>query len=245
MSPVESLSVSLEDLTETVAQLAGAQSEDLVDDEAFAWLSGEDDSPELGFGFDDFPLLPAGPELWPEASAADVGLSKILSTLPSGVVVLNGRRLRAAGVVHGGELIDAVWVDAEDHARGDTAVMAVLGAREGALAGYALEGPDVVEALPMLWRYPVVSRVDIAWVDPHAMVSAFQADGASRAVLVDGPVNGVGLFNRGQLVAVYSSAQRAPVRSPEALVELLSQTEGSVRVRQQPGTAQTRRPAQP
>src|SRR5207302_9714044 len=142
MSPVESLSVSLEDLTETVAQLAGAQSNDLVDDEAVAWLSGEDDSPELGFGFDDFPLLPAGPELWPEASAADVGLSKILSTLPSGVVVLSGRRLRAAGVVHGGELIDAVWVDAEDHARGDTAVMAVLGAQEGALAGYALDGPE-------------------------------------------------------------------------------------------------------
>ncbi|TME48934.1 MAG: hypothetical protein E6I55_03435 [Chloroflexi bacterium] len=234
MSPLESLTISIDDLTDTVAELAGARSDDTVDDTTLAWLGADDDSPDLGFGLDDFPLLPSGPELWREAEAADVGLAKLLTTLPTALVVLAGRRLRAAGVVHGGELIDAVWVDAEDHARGDTAAMAVLGAQQGTLAGYALESAEVADALPMLWRYPVASRAELAWIDPHAMAAALEADGVSRAVHVDGPVRGVALFHRGRVAAVYSSAAPVPVTSSEALVQLLTQPAGVVHVHQRP-----------
>jgi hypothetical protein len=139
--------------------------------------------------------------------------------------------LRAAAVVSGGDLIDAVWIDDEDHARGEAAGMAILGATKGSLAGYALDDPRVAEALTMLWRLPIaVSGIDMSWLDPASMLAAFRADGLDRVLVIDAPVRGIALFSRGGLVAVYSETQRSAVASPERLRSLLSQARGRLTV---------------
>ena len=131
----------------------------------------------------------------------------------------------------GGDLIDAVWIDADDHARGETAGMALLGATKGSLAGYALDDPRVAEALTMLWRLPLaVSGVELSWLDPASMLAAFRADGLDRVLVIDAPVRGIALFSRGGLVAVYSETQRSAVASPERLRSLLSQARGRLTV---------------
>ena len=91
-----------------------------------------------------------------------------LAELPPSILILTGAKLRAAAVVSGGDLIDAVWLDSDDHARGETAGMALLGATKGSLAGYALDDPRVAEALTMLWRLPVaVSGVETLVARPR------------------------------------------------------------------------------
>ena len=186
---------------------------------------------DLPFGIVDFPLLPGGRPLWVEASPDEVRLSERLSELPPSILILTGAKLRAAAVVSGGDLIDAVWIDSDDHARGETAGMALLGATKGSLAGYALDDPRVAEALTMLWRLPVaVSGVELSWLDPASMLAAFRADGLDRVLVIDAPVRGIALFSRGGLVAVYSETQRSAVASPERLRSLLSQARGRLTV---------------
>ncbi len=231
MSPHETLSITIDELAGPFVRLAGSYADDPVTDESPEWWSAVDDSPDLPFGIVDFPLLPGGRPLWVEASPDEVHLSERLSELPPSILILTGAKLRAAAVVSGGDLIDAVWIDSDDHARGETAGMALLGATKGSLAGYALDDPRVAEALTMLWRLPVaVSGVELSWLDPASMLAAFRADGLDRVLVIDAPVRGIALFSRGGLVAVYSETQRSAVASPERLRSLLSQARGRLTV---------------
>jgi hypothetical protein len=231
MSPHETLSITIDELAGPFVRLAGSYADDPVTDESPEWWSAVDDSPDLPFGLADFPLLPGGRPLWIEASPDEVHLADRLAELPPSILILTGAKLRAAAVVSGGDLIDAVWLDADDHARGETAGLALLGATKGSLAGYALDDPRVAEALTMLWRLPVaVSDVELAWLDPASMLAAFRADGLDRVLVIDAPVRGIALFSRGGLVAVYSETQRSAVASPERLRSLLSQARGRLTV---------------
>ncbi|MFZ0178283.1 MAG: hypothetical protein WAL84_00220 [Candidatus Dormiibacterota bacterium] len=231
MSPRETLSITIDELAGPFVRLAGSYADDSVADESPEWWSAVDDSPDLPFGLSDFPLLPGGRPLWVEASPDEVHLAERLAELPPSIVVLTGAKLRAAAVVSGGDLIDAVWIDAEDHACGETAGMALLGATKGSLAGYALDDPRVAEALTMIWRLPLAIRgIDLTWLDPASMLAAFHADGLDRVLVVDAPVRGIALFSRGGLVAVYSETQRSAVASPERLRSLLSQARGRLTV---------------
>src|SRR5580658_4237258 len=231
MSPHETLSITIDELAGPFVRLAGSYADDPVVEEDPEWWSAVDDAPDLPFGLSDFPLLPGGRPLWVEASPDEVHLSERLSELPPSILILTGAKLRAAAVVSGGDLIDAVWLDSDDHARGETAGMALLGATKGSLAGYALDDPRVAEALTMLWRLPVaVSGVELAWLDPASMLAAFRSDGLDRVLVIDAPVRGIALFSRGGLVAVYSETQRSAVASPERLRSLLSQARGRLTV---------------
>jgi hypothetical protein len=231
MSPRETLSITIDELAGPFVRLAGSYADDPVADESPEWWSAIDDSPDLPFGLADFPLLPGGRPLWVEASPDEVHLAERLAELPPSIVVLTGAKLRAAAVVSGGDLIDAVWIDADDHACGETAGMALLGATKGSLAGYALDDPRVAEALTMIWRLPLAIRgIDLTWLDPASMLAAFHADGLDRVLVVDAPVRGIALFSRGGLVAVYSETQRSAVASPERLRSLLSQARGRLTV---------------
>ena len=231
MSPHETLSITIDELAGPFVRLAGSYADDPVTDESPEWWSAVDDSPDLPFGLADFPLLPGGRPLWVEASPDEVHLAERLSELPPSILILTGAKLRAAAVVSGGDLIDAVWIDSDDHARGETAGMALLGATKGSLAGYALDDPRVAEALTMLWRLPVaVSGIELSWLDPASMLAAFRADGLDRVLVIDAPVRGIALFSRGGLVAVYSETQRSAVASPERLRSLLSQARGRLTV---------------
>src|SRR5579863_8339207 len=231
MSPHETLSITIDELAGPFVRLAGSYADDPIVEEDPEWWSAVDDAPDLPFGLAHFPLLPGGRPLWVEASPDEVHLADRLSELPPSILILTGAKLRAAAVVSGGDLIDAVWLDSDDHARGETAGMALLGATKGSLAGYALDDPRVAEALTMLWRLPVaVSGVELAWLDPASMLAAFRSDGLDRVLVIDAPVRGIALFSRGGLVAVYSETQRSAVASPERLRSLLSQARGRLTV---------------
>jgi hypothetical protein len=231
MSPQETLSITIDELAGPFVRLAGSYADDPVTDTAPEWWSADDSSPDLAFGLADFPLLPGGRPLWEATSPEDVNLGERLADLPPSILVLTGAKLRAAAVVSGGDLIDAVWIDADDQARGEAAGMAILGATKGSLAGYALDDPRVVEALTMLWRLPLaVAGVELSWLDAASMLAAFHADGLDRVLLIDAPVRGVALFSRGGLVAVYSETQRSAVASPDRLRSLLSQARGRLTV---------------
>jgi hypothetical protein len=231
MSPQETLSITIDELAGPFVRLAGSYADDPVTDATPEWWSADDSSPDLAFGLADFPLLPGGRPLWEATSPEDVNLGERLAELPPSILVLTGAKLRAAAVVSSGDLIDAVWIDADDQARGEAAGMAILGATKGSLAGYALDDPRVAEALTMLWRLPLAVRgIDLSWLDPASMLAAFHADGLDRVLIIDAPVRGVALFSRGGLVAVYSETQRSAVASPERLRSLLSQARGRLTV---------------
>ena len=231
MSPHETLSITIDELAGPFVRLAGSYADDPVTDESPEWWSAIDDSPDLPFGLADFPLLPGGRPLWVEASPDEVRLADRVAGMPPSILILTGAKLRAAAVVSGGDIIDAVWLDADDHARGETAALALLGATKGSLAGYALDDPRVAEALTMLWRLPLaVSGVELSWLDPASMLAAFRSDGLDRVLVIDAPVRGIALFSRGGLVAVYSETQRSAVASPERLRSLLSQARGRLTV---------------
>jgi hypothetical protein len=231
MSPQETLSISIDELAGPFVRLAGSYADDPVSDEDPEWWSSDDSSPDLAFGLADFPLLPGGRPLWAETSPENVNLAERLAELPPSILILTGAKLRAAAVVSGGDIIDAVWIDDEDQARGEAAGLAILGASKGTLAGYALDDPRVAEALTMLWRLPLaVDGIEMAWLDPASMLAAFRADGLDRVLVIDAPVRGIALFSRGGLVAVYSETQRSAVASPERLRSLLSQARGRLTV---------------
>ncbi len=231
MSPQETLSITIDELAGPFVRLAGSYADDPVTEETPEWWSASDDAPDLAFGIADFPLLPGGRPLWAETSPENVHLAEQLADLPPSILILTGAKLRAAAVVSGGDIIDAVWIDADDQARGEAAGMAILGATKGSLAGYALDDPRVAEALTMLWRLPLaVSDVELSWLDPASMLAAFRADGLDRVLVIDAPVRGIALFSRGGLVAVYSETQRSAVASPERLRSLLSQARGRLSV---------------
>ena len=233
MSPQDTLSVSIDDITEPIAELVGEHSAVADrDEDATSWLGGLDDSPELGFDVDSFPLLPHGDVLWPDTPAEDAAVTERLSSLDAALIVLTGPRLHAAGVVRDGDLIDAVWVDSADHARGETAAIALLGAREGVIAGYALDSFEVAEAIPMLWRLPRGDAIATAWVDGQALLTSLLEDREDHALLIDGPERAVGLFSGGRAIAVYTSTDPAPVTSTDLLLDVMRKPGTTLRVLQ-------------
>ncbi|HEX6538591.1 MAG TPA: hypothetical protein VF155_05375 [Candidatus Dormibacteraeota bacterium] len=245
LAPGETLTLTVDDITEPLAELVGERAEAPDDDDALARLSGHDDSPDLGFDIDSFPLLPGGPALWVEAAAEMIPLAERIGSLDAALIVLTGPRLRAAGVIRNGELIDAVWVDSADHARGETAAMALLGAREGTLAGYALDGDDVAEAVPMLWRLPRGEAIDTAWVDAAGLVASLLADNDEHVLLIEGTERAAGLFSGGAVVAAYTASAPTPVRSIDILVDAMSRPATKLRVLQRRTPQITRRAPTP
>lgn len=233
MSPQDTLSVSVDEITEPIAELVGGNS-DVADrdDAATSWMEGFDDSPDLGFDVESFPLLPSGDVLWPETAAQDAGLRERMSSLDSALVVLTGPRLRGAGVVRDGDLIDAVWVDSADHARGETAAMALLGARDGTISVHSLGSIDVAEAIPMLWRLPRGEPIATAWVDASALVTSLEQDREDHALLIEGPLRAVGLFSGGRPLAVYTSTSPVPVTSTDLLLDAMRRPGTTLRVLQ-------------
>lgn len=233
MSPQDTLSMSVDEITEPIAELVGGHGEVADrDDGATSWMEGFDDSPDLGFDVDSFPLLPSGEVLWPATPAQDAGLRERIGTLDSALVVLSGPRLRGAGVVRDGDLIDAVWVDSADHARGETAAMALLGARDGTISVYALDSIDVAEAIPMLWRLPRGEPIATAWVDASALVTSLEQDREDHALLIEGPLRAVGLFSGGKPLAVYTSPSPVPVTSTDQLLDAMRRPGTTLRVLQ-------------
>ena len=245
MSPQETLNVSVEDITEPIAELVGEHSEVTDrDGDATSWLYGLDDSPDLGFDVDSFPLLPRGAVLWSETPAQDAALQERIASLDAALVVLTGMRLRAAGVVRDGDLIDAVWVDSADHARGETAAMALLGAQEGTIAGYALDGTEVAEAISMLWRLPRGEPIATAWVDAPALLTSLEQDREDHALLIEGPLRAVGLFSGGKALAVYTSTSPEPVTSTDQLLDAMRRPGTTLRVLQRRSRPQHGTPVQ-
>ena len=236
MSPQDTLNVSVDEITEPIAELVGGH-DDVTgrDDGATSWMEGFDDSPDLGFDLDSFPLLPSGDVLWSDTPAQDAALQERIASLNAALVVLTGPRLRGAGVVRDGDLIDAVWVDSADHARGETAAMALLGARDGTIAGYALDSIDVAEAIPMLWRLPRGEPIATAWVDASALLTSLEQDREDHALLIEGPMRAVGLFSGGKPLAVYTATSPVPVTSTDHLLDAMRRPGTTLRVLQRRG----------
>ena len=232
MSPQETLSITIDELAGPFVRLAGSYADDPVSEENPEWWSADDSSPDLAFGLADFPLLPGGRPLWAETSPENVNLAERLAELPPSILILTGAKLRAAAVVSGGDLIDAVWIDDEDQARGEAAGMAIARCHQGLAcrlrARRSARRRSADHALAPAARGRAASR--LSWLDPASMLAAFRADGLDRVLVIDAPVRGIALFSRGGLVAVYSETQRSAVASPERLRSLLSQARGRLTV---------------
>ena len=236
MSPQDTLNVSVDEITEPIAELVGEHGDVTDRDDAeTSWMADFDDSPDLGFDVDSFPLLPSGDVLWSEMPAQDAALQERIASLDAALIVLTAPRLRAAGVVRDGDLIDAVWVDSADHARGETAAIALLGAREGTIAGYALDSIDVAEAIPMLWRLPRGEPIATAWVDASALVTSLEQDREDHALLIEGPLRAGGLFSGGRPLAVYTSTSPVPATSTDQLLDAMRRPGTTLRVLQRRG----------
>ncbi len=229
----ETLRCSLDDLMEPFAQLAGSASPTPPErDGAAAPAAGV---AEVDFGLDEFPLLPLGTTLWADAAANVVHLDVLVPSLPDALVVLTGGRLRAAGIVSHQRMVDAVWVDDETRTSGEQAIMAMMAASEGSISGYRLETPELAEALPMLWRFPVAHRgVPLTWIAPSGLVEDLEKGRRDCAVIVRGRVTqGVALWVGGTLIAVYSESERQPVASMERFRDLLQAPGARLSLRQQ------------
>ncbi|MGI8847109.1 MAG: DUF4388 domain-containing protein [Candidatus Dormibacteria bacterium] len=188
------------------------------------------------FGVQDFPLLPLGQSLWSDAAASVVHLDVLVPKLPDTLIVLTGPRLRAAAVVLGKQIIDAVWVDDRNHAIGESAITALMGAREGTVSGYRLEDPRLAEALTMLWRCPTQFReLRTRWLDADGFISELHRERRDGAVLVAGSTHGVGLFMGGDLIAVYTDTERQPSSDLDRLRDLIRQGDGTLTIRQRAG----------
>ena len=233
----DTLRCTLEDVMEPFAQMAGAASPGPVaptrPNDVAVVMEAAAKRPD--FGLADFPLLPLGPSLWADASASVVHLDLMLPSLPDALVVLTGPKLRAAGVVVRHQLIDAVWVEEADRTIGETAAMALMGARQGSVSGYRLENPRLGEALTMLWRCPAVYReMPASWVNTDSLLMDLEGRNGDAAILISGGVHGVALVAGGALVGVYTETERQPVASLERLAALLRAPGARVTLRQNP-----------
>ncbi len=232
MTPSETLHCTVDDLVHHFAELAAAHGPGgAQDDEPSPQRPAGDDSPDLPYDLTSFPLLPDGDSVAaPTTPAGGVDVAGLAELLGTGLITLTGPRLRAAATVLNGHLADAVWVDGESHARGESAAMAILGAREGTVSGLRVAA-EVVDALPMLWRLQVEQEaMNLRWLNPEALMVSFMRADEDRAVLVDAKNRGVGLFVAGAMVAAYSADRRGPTSDPLNFQALLSQPEGRITV---------------
>jgi len=235
----ESVHMSMAELMEPFAQLEGGRATPPPRREADPSPAAalDDNEHRVPFGLQDFPLLPVGESLWADGSAAIVHLDQLLPQLPDCLVVLTGARLRAAAIVVRGSIIDAVWVDDEDQASGETAAMALIGAREGRISGYRLEDASIAEALTLLWRCPYAyESMPLEWLDPGRFLAHVSSLPGDRVVSINSSKGfGVGLFFGGRFVGAYTHQRRTPSRDLEVLAELLDAEEGTVSLQQRAG----------
>ena len=240
MVRTETLRITLDELLEPFAQMAGAATPD--EPEAVPTGAGSTDD-EIGtayevsidFGLEDFPLLPLGQPLWSDAAANVMNLDMVVPKLPNSLIVLTGPKLRAAAVVGLGQVVDAVWVDSEEKASGEGAAMALMGAREGTVSGYQLDNPRMIEAITMLWRLPAAMQgLSAEWLSPDGLIAGLGRDRRDCAVLIDGADRGIALFMAGELVSCYSAASRAPEGGEALLRQLLAQPGATLTIRSRP-----------
>ncbi|MFN2452493.1 MAG: hypothetical protein ABR541_09085 [Candidatus Dormibacteria bacterium] len=236
----ESVQMTMTELIEPFAQLSGVATAEPVAPQAGEALNldgAAEDEYGVPFGLRDFPLLPVGESLWADGSAAIVHLDQLLPQLPDCLVVLTGARLRAAAVVVRGSIVDAVWVDDEDRASGESAAMALIGAREGRISGYRMDDPTIAEALTLLWRCPVAyDGLPLEWLEPRRFLAHLAELPGDRVVSVNSSRGfGVGLYFGGRFVAAYTDQRRVPSDDPAVLAALFDAEEGTVSVQQRAG----------
>jgi hypothetical protein len=253
--PSTSLSCSFDELAELIAGLSGAAA---ASDGQAAGLAATTPatSPAPDFGPDGFPPLPGGASLWDDVEAGVVHLDQLLARLPDAIVTLSGPGVRAAGIVADQRLVDAVWVDGSHRLTGEPAAARLRGATQGSVSGRRLDDPSLIGHLGMLWRYPAVLRdLPAAWLSPEDLLADLAEQGSDCALVVSGETPGAALLAGGELVAVWSAGEPAPVASPARLAALLRVPGASVTVRRGatpatvepgvPATASAPAPAEP
>ncbi|MBJ7593481.1 MAG: hypothetical protein JF886_01250 [Candidatus Dormibacteraeota bacterium] len=185
----------------------------------------------LPFGLSDFPLLPLATALWTDAAANVVNLEAAVPRLPDSLLVLSGPTCKGAALIAGGMVTDAVWVNASTGQLGDQAAHSLMTSLEGTLTAYRIEDLRLVSALPMLWRSPRLgSGLPAGWLHTDDVVAEVRTSGRSCGLLVESADPGVGLFEAGELVAVYTASQQWPATSMAALRSLLHASDACVSV---------------
>ncbi len=235
----ESLKMSVDELMEPFAQLAGASSPDEESDMHASLRQAEGN--EIGTGFDvdfdfsleDFPLLPLGDSMWSDAAVNVVHLDLLVPKLPASLIVLTGPKLRAAALILQGQIIDAVWVDETERAAGEGAAMALMGAREGTVSCYRIENPRLVEALTMLWRCPPRYRdISTAWLDTDRFLHSLLQERRDCVIRFEGPLTACAFFMNGEYVAAYTSEDRNPTDSLDLMRSLIDSGQGTITILQ-------------
>ncbi len=174
------------------------------------------------FGLRDFPLLPVSTTLWTDAAANVIGLEAAVPRLPDSMIVLGGPTCLGVALIAAGRVTDAVWVNAAGGSIGEPAAHAVMNSLEGTLTAFRADDPQVMAALPMLWRGPrLAAGLPGAWLHTEDVVAEVRTSGRSCCLVVDSADPGVALFASGELVAVYTAGQRWPATSMAALRGLL------------------------
>ncbi len=238
----ETLKMTVDELMEPFAQLAGAtaaEAEPAAEEAGGGGIAGADIgtgfSAEFEFRLDDFPLLPLGESMWTDAAVNVVHLDLLIPKLPTSLIVLTAPNLRAAALTLAGQLIDAVWIDDHDRAAGEGAAMALMGAREGTVSCYRIDIPQLAEALTMLWRCPPRHReISTKWLDIEEFLGSLINERRDCVVRVDGATTAIGFFMGGAFIAAYTSEDRIPTPSMDGLRELLK-GEGTVTVLERAG----------
>ena len=233
----ETLKLTVDELMEPFAQLAGARAEaGAADDHDAAAKAGLDVGTDISADFDftlaDFPMLPLGESMWSDAAINVVHLDLLIPKLPTALIVLTGPKLRAAAVVFNGQLIDAVWVDEQERAAGEGAAMALMGVTQGTVSCYRLDHPKLAEALTMLWRCPVRYRdVNLRWLDVDAFLESLTTDQRDCVLHIGGRNPAVAMFLGGKFIAGYSAEQRMP-STELADIKAIMHGEGTITILQ-------------
>lgn len=180
--------------------------------------------PAFTYNLNEFPLLPGGSPLWADVPTSVVHLDVLLGTLPSVLVVLEGEKVRAAGVVFQRELHDALYVDENGSRSGREAWEALMQARDGMVTAYELDD-RMAEALPVLWRSRIVHRdVDKRWIDGQTFLDSIGSGAEDRAVIVATATKiGVALFLRGEPVGAYTSVFRQPSSTVDEILDIFAE----------------------
>ena len=187
------------------------------------------------FGLADFPLLPQGTPLWSDAVSNVVDLEAVVPHLPESLLVLEGPTCRAAALIVGGAIVDAVWVNATGGLLGEEAARALMSTTEGTLTAHRIDDPRLVSAVRMLWRGPRVAvGLPSAWLRTDEIVAEVRTSGRSCGLVVDAADPGAALFESGELVAVYTLGHPWPATSMAALRGLLHAPDALVVVIAQP-----------
>ena len=187
-------------------------------------VPGEPTTPisQLPVGLNGFPLLPLGQALWSDDIANVVNLEAVVPHLPDSLLVLQGPTCQAAALISGGAIVDAIWVNGTGGLLGQDAARALISSTEGTLTSHRVADPRLVTALPMLWRAPRIGAgLPSAWMNAFDVMAEVRDSRRSCGLVVDSADPGAALFEAGELIAVYSAADRRPSTSTGTLRELL------------------------